>query len=87
MLPVVANRFLLWAIGLGAMTALMGTTIWASLLGIDPTSYAWVLQESLLGLIGAVSLWLTFFPSNAYKRHVERKWSRSPEEAEAAGLG
>ena len=87
MQPVVANRFLLWAIGLGALTALLGTTIWASLLGIDPTVSAWVLLESLLGSIGALTLWLTFFPSPAYKRYVERKWGGSPDDAEAASLG
>jgi hypothetical protein len=87
MSPVLANRFLLWAIGLGALTALMGTTIWASLLGIDPAVPAWVLLESLLGSIGAVTLWLTFFPSAAYRHYLERKWSRGPDDAGVPNLG
>lgn len=87
MQPIVADRFLLWAIGMGALTLLLGTTIWAALLGIDPRVPAWVLLESLLGSIGAVTLWLTFFPSPAYKRYVERRWNRSPDDAEVASVG
>jgi hypothetical protein len=56
------------------LTALLATTIWVALLGIDPSSSGWVLLESLLGLIGAVTLWLTFFPAEAYKLRVTRKW-------------
>lgn len=78
--PVLADRFRLWGIGLTALTALLGTTIWAALLGIDPATSGWVLLESLLGSIGAFTLWLTFFPSAAYKRRVERRWN-----AQAAG--
>jgi hypothetical protein len=72
--PVLCDRFLLWGIGLTALTALLATTIWAALLGIDPATSGWVLLESLLGVIGAVTLWLTFFPAEAYKRRVARKW-------------
>jgi len=61
--PMVTNRLLLWGIGLA-------TTIWASALGVDPTVAGWVLLESLLGLVGAVSFWLTFFPPAAYRRLV-----------------
>lgn len=86
--PVLADRFLLWGIGLTALTALLGTTIWAALLGIDPATPGWVLLESLLGSVGAFTLWLTFFPTAAYKRRVERKWSAGPGEgAEATTHG
>jgi len=75
MSPVLANRFWLWGVGLSALTALMGSTIWAALLGIDPAVSGWVLLESLFGMMGAFTLWLTFFPGRAYKRYVDRKWS------------
>jgi len=68
--PMVTNRFLLWGIGLTAIAILMGTTLWASALGVDPTVAGWILLESLLGLVGAVSIWLTFFPPAAYRRLV-----------------
>lgn len=70
---MVTNRFLLWSIALGASAVLMGSTIWAGLAGADPSSPAWVLCESLVGSLGAVGLWLTFFPSEAYRRQVERR--------------
>jgi len=79
--PLLADRFLLWGLGLTALTALLGTTIWAALLGIDPSTSGWVLLESLLGSIGAFTLWLTFFPNAAYKRRVERKWNVGAEVA------
>jgi len=71
--PLVTNRFLLWSIALGASALLMGSTIWAGLAGVDPSSPAWVLLESLFGSVGAVGLWLTFFPSDAYRRRIERR--------------
>ena len=55
----------------------------------DPNDWldAWLLAAALAVPLGAVTLWLTFFPSPAYKRYVERKWSRSPDDAEVARLG
>jgi len=41
--------------------------------GIDPASAGWVLLESAAGLVGASTLWLTFFPTRAYRRSVERR--------------
>ena len=56
--------------------------------GIDPATSGWVLLESLLGSIGAFTLWLTFFPSAAYKRRVERRWNvDGADGAEAASHG
>lgn len=83
MSPVLADRFRLWGIGLAALTGLLGTTIWAAMLGIDPAIPGWVLLESLLGVAGASTLWLTFFPSEAYKRYVESRWSDGGEAAGA----
>lgn len=64
--PIVANRFLLWGVGLGVMTLLMASTIFASLFGVDPAASHWVAAESLAGLTGAIALWLTFSPTRGY---------------------
>ncbi len=65
--PVVTNRFLLWAIGLASLTGLMASTTLAKAVGVDPTAYTWLLLESSMGLVGAVALWLAFFPSRRYR--------------------
>jgi hypothetical protein len=77
--PLVADRFRLWSIGLGAMSLLMASTILAPAVGVDPAAPGWVLLESLAGLVGAVALWLAFFPSRAYRASVARR-------AQPAGL-
>jgi hypothetical protein len=74
---LVTNRFLLWGIGLASLTLLMASTLLASLLGVDPALSGWVLLESLAGLVGASTLWLTFFPGKAYKAFVERRAARA----------
>jgi hypothetical protein len=71
--PLVADRFLLWSIGLSAMSLLMASTILAPAVGVDPAAPGWVLLESLAGLVGAVSLWVAFFPSLAYRAAAERR--------------
>jgi hypothetical protein len=71
--PLVANRFLLWGVGMTSMTALMASTLLASVLSVDPASASWVLFESFAGLVGASTLWLTFFPTRAYRRFVESR--------------
>lgn len=71
--PLVAERFLLWGVGLGAMTALMASTLLARAAGVDPAAPGWVLLESLAGLVGAATLWLTFFPTRAYRARVARR--------------
>jgi hypothetical protein len=73
---LVTNRFLLWGIGLASLTLLMASTLLASAVGIDPAVPGWVLLESLAGLVGAATLWLTFFPMKAYKAFVERRAAR-----------
>ena len=78
--PVVTNRFLLWGIGLASMTMLMASTLLASAAGIDPAESRWVLLESLAGLVGACTLWLTFFPNQSYRAFVTRR-SAHPQSA------
>jgi hypothetical protein len=73
---LVTNRFLLWGIGLASLTMLMASTLFASAAGIDPAVSGWVLLESFAGLVGASTLWLTFFPNKAYKAFVERRAAR-----------
>lgn len=41
--------------------------------GVDSAAPVWVLLESLAGLVGAVALWLAFFPSRAYRAAVARR--------------
>jgi len=74
---LVTNRFLLWGIGLASLTLLMASTLLASAMGVDPAVSGWVLAESFAGLVGASTLWLTFFPSKAYKAFVERRAARA----------
>jgi hypothetical protein len=73
---LVTNRFLLWGIGLASLTLLMASTLLASALGVDPAVSGWVLFESFAGLVGASTLWLTFFPGKAYRAFVERRADR-----------
>jgi hypothetical protein len=69
-LAILTHRFLMWGIGLGAMTLLMASTLLASWVGVDPTVSGWVLLESSAGMTGAITLWLTFFPTRAYRQWV-----------------
>jgi len=55
------------------MTLLMASTLLAAAAGVDPAASGWVLLESLAGLIGAFTLWLTFFPTKAYTAFVRRR--------------
>ena len=70
--PLLANRFLLWAIGAGA--AGLGSAIGAGaqlVSGRPPLEQSWVtMSSSLHGLVSAVALWLAFVPPAAYRRWV-----------------
>jgi len=77
--PVVTDRFGLWGLGLAALAGLMASTTLAAVAGVDPTSFGWVLLESTLGLVGALCLWLAFFPPRAYLARFE--------DAEASAVG
>jgi hypothetical protein len=63
--PLVANRFLLWGIGLAAILA-----VWlyaAALLATGRDVAGSRLLVSGLGFVCALSLWLAFFPPAAYR--------------------
>jgi hypothetical protein len=73
--PVVANRFLLWAIGAGMAGAgsLVGTLVGLVLgqpLGQLPVL---TLTLSCFGMTSACALWLAFAPPEAYLRWVRRR--------------
>jgi hypothetical protein len=79
--PLVADRFLLWGLGSLARAAmiLMGPLSVLALdrLGADARlSYSAVtlVAASLLGLATSVAYWLTFNPTAAYARWVERRY-------------
>jgi hypothetical protein len=85
--PIVADRFLLWGFGSLARAAMifLGPVSELALqrLGAESQlSYAAVILvvASLLGLATSVAYWLTFNPTRAYTRWVERRY-RSPEAA------
>jgi hypothetical protein len=64
--PLVANRFLLWGIGLGSILA-----IWlysAAMMAADRRSESSWLVMAVFGFACAGSLWLAFFPPEAYRR-------------------
>jgi hypothetical protein len=65
--PLVANRMLLWSIGLGAVLAIWVHEAATLALGGGRGSY---LVIAVLGLVCAGSLWLAFFPPAAYLRRV-----------------
>jgi len=74
--PLLTNRFLLWGVGLAAMTLLMASTLLAAAVGVDPAVPGWVLLESFTGLVGAIAMWLTFFPGRSYRAFVARRAAR-----------
>ena len=75
--PLVANRFLLWAIGAGA--AGLGSangTVAQLATGRPPLEQTWVTTSSSLhGLVSAGALWLAFVPPAVWRRRVR---SRQP---------
>ncbi len=83
--PIVADRFLLWGLGSLARAAmiLIGPLSEAALdrLGADArlsySSVALVLA-SVLGLATSLAYWLTFNPTRAYARWVERRYRAQP---------
>jgi len=64
--PLVANRFLLWAVGLGAILA-----VWlysAMQMATGRTAGFDFVVIALLGFTCAGALWLAFFPPDSYRR-------------------
>ena len=73
--PLVANRFLLWAIGAGAagLGSAIGTGV-QLVTGRPPLEQSWLtMSSSLHGLVSAVALWLAFVPPAAYRRWLRAK--------------
>jgi hypothetical protein len=78
--PLVVNRFLLWGIGSvgrfvmvvgGAAPAVMFTGMRTD---FAPNAVSYILiSVALVGLVVAVSYWLTFFPTRRYVRFIERR--------------
>ena len=87
--PVLTNRFLLWgmwsaAATLNYMADLLARVAYVFMTGETaalvveaavPIIVATVASSSLLGVISAVTLMLTFFPTQAYQRWVEARWA------------
>jgi hypothetical protein len=77
--PIVVNRFLLWAIGIGA--AGIGTLIGAVVqmaTGVPGIQFPSVLAvSSALGFTAAVSLGLAFLPPRAYTRFILSRAARA----------
>ncbi len=85
--PVVANRFLLWGIwaaagflnffadlaARGTYVLLSGTTTEMIPEILAPIIWTTVLATMLLGAVSAVTLFLTFFPTEGYRRWLERR--------------
>ena len=83
--PIVADRFLLWGLGSLARAAMivMGPLSELALdrLGADARlSYSslMLVLASLLGLATSLAYWLTFNPTHAYARWVERRYRAQP---------
>jgi hypothetical protein len=71
--PFVANRMLLWAIGLGAVLAIWVHEAITLATGGGPGSY---LVIALLGFVCAGALWLAFFPPAAYQQRFAARGER-----------
>jgi hypothetical protein len=78
--PLVANRFLLWGIGsVGRFVMVVGGAVPSVFFAgtradFAPGAVSFILiGVGLVGLVVAVSYWLTFFPTRRYVRFIERR--------------
>jgi hypothetical protein len=72
---VVANRFLLWAIGAGSagLGSLIGVAVQVAT-GTVGTQIPWVLASSSAhGFVAAVAMWLAFVPPAGYVRWIQAR--------------
>jgi hypothetical protein len=71
--PVLANRFLLWGLGIGA--AGVGSLVGNVAMLVTGSALAELngvtLSNSLFGLASAVLMWIAFLPPAAYRRWIE----------------
>jgi hypothetical protein len=65
--PIVANRMLLWSIGLGAVLAIWIHEAITMATGPTPASF---LVVAVFGFVCAGALWLAFFPPAFYRRRI-----------------
>jgi hypothetical protein len=71
--PLIANRFLLWSVGTGAIAGVALVHLVAQLFGRYELPAELVGLVSSLVLITALTEWLAFFPPRAYLRRFEAK--------------
>ena len=72
--PVLANRFLLWGLAIGAGVAAIGVGGLIHAVGVEtPYTPFLIGLAGTVALISAVGYWLTFFPPAAYLRLVKRR--------------
>lgn len=79
--PLVANRFLLWGIAMGAAAFIMGSIMIAPLFGMDAAGRSWLLVESFFGSAAAAAIWLTFFPPRSYAAWIVSRTARAAKGA------
>jgi hypothetical protein len=70
--PLVANRFLLWGLGIGAagVGSVISLVVQVALGGAMAELPGLLLSNSLHGLAAAVLMWVAFLPPEAWKRFV-----------------
>ena len=83
--PVIANRFLLyavWTAALAAMPVMMGLSLL-----LDQTGTTWrmglTVGARVVGVVVLISMWLIFMPPRAYLRFIETRHARASGEAAA----
>lgn len=71
--PVLANRFLLWGLGIGAagVGSLVGNIAMMATGQVMRELDGVTLSNSLFGLASAVLMWIAFLPPAAYRRFIE----------------
>jgi hypothetical protein len=78
--PVLANRFLLWGLGIGSagVGSLIGNVVMmvrgTAMLELDLLT----LSNSMFGLAAAVLMWIAFLPPAGYRRWIEARARRTP---------
>jgi hypothetical protein len=72
--PLVANRFLLFALGMGGVLCAFLAFVAGSLVSPRPAELPWVLAlTGCFGVLTAIPTWLAFLPPAAYRRRVRAR--------------
>ncbi len=74
--PAVVNRYLLWTLGIGSVLLLWSHSAW-QLFQAEPARGTSYVAIAVLGSMCAGSLWLAFFPSDWWLRHLSARRSVS----------